>query len=143
MHTKRRLGERGQGLVELALIFPVFVVLVMGVMDFAWCLRSYVQVTNAGREGARYGVTGASVTDIKNWIEDTSSGLVDCDPATECEAKFYKSDGTQCYQAPATPTCVTGDMIEITVRYTYKWITPLGQTLPTVSLSSFTRMRLE
>src|SRR6185295_12941172 len=50
--AKRR--ERGQGLVEFALILPIFLTLILATVDFGWALRAYVVEANATREGARY-----------------------------------------------------------------------------------------
>lgn len=50
-------GEQGGVAVEFAIIGTVFLLVVGGVLDFghAWYMRQVV--TNASREGARYGVT--------------------------------------------------------------------------------------
>jgi Flp pilus assembly protein TadG len=53
--TKRGLrGERGAVAVELAIILPVLLVLVFGIIDFghAWYMRHLM--SDASREGARY-----------------------------------------------------------------------------------------
>lgn len=47
---------RGQSLVEFALLLPVFLLLVMGVIDFARAYGVLQVVTNAAREGARLGI---------------------------------------------------------------------------------------
>ena len=54
--VKRRRGERGQAIVEFALLMPVLVVLVMGVLDMARAYSVIQVVTNAAREGARVGI---------------------------------------------------------------------------------------
>ena len=54
-NSKRRLdGEQGAVAVEFALILPVLLVLVFGIVDFghAWYMRHVLQ--NSCREGARY-----------------------------------------------------------------------------------------
>ena len=51
---RRSSASRGQSLVELALILPVFLLLVMGVIDFGRVFNSYEAIANAAREGARY-----------------------------------------------------------------------------------------
>ncbi len=53
MFTKRK--RRGQGLVEFALALPVFLLLVLGVIEFGRLLAVVSSVTTAAREGARYG----------------------------------------------------------------------------------------
>lgn len=50
-----RPGSRhGQSVVEFALILPVFVFLLLVAIDFGRLFFSYVQVTNAAREGAAF-----------------------------------------------------------------------------------------
>jgi Flp pilus assembly protein TadG len=45
--------ERGTSLVETALVFPVILILFMGMVEVGFLLFSHVQVANAAREGAR------------------------------------------------------------------------------------------
>ena len=49
-----RRSEVGQGMIELALILPFILVLVLGVIDLGMGFRTYVTLTNAAREGARW-----------------------------------------------------------------------------------------
>jgi Flp pilus assembly protein TadG len=50
----RRLRHaRGSELVEFALILPLLLVLVAGIVDFALMFQAFEVVTNAAREGAR------------------------------------------------------------------------------------------
>ncbi len=51
--TKRR--RKGQGLVEFALVMPILLLLLMGVIDFGWMIFNYTQLYNGLREGLRYG----------------------------------------------------------------------------------------
>src|SRR5437773_2711004 len=52
--ARRARKESGQGLVEFALVLPLFLFLVLATVDFGWALRAYIVETNAAREGARY-----------------------------------------------------------------------------------------
>lgn len=57
-HIRRFLGRtKGAVAVEFAIIGTVFLLIVAGVLDFghAWYMRQVI--TNASREGARYGIT--------------------------------------------------------------------------------------
>jgi hypothetical protein len=48
-------GKRqGQGLVEIAFALPVLLILLIGVVEMGFALRSYLVVVNAAREGARF-----------------------------------------------------------------------------------------
>jgi Flp pilus assembly protein TadG len=63
----RRLGEsRGAELVEFALILPLLLILIAGIVDFALMFQAYEVVTNAAREGARVRVLpGYSTADAQ------------------------------------------------------------------------------
>ena len=54
-HGKPHSGERGQSLVELAISFPVMLLLLLGTVDFGMGLYSYLIVRDAAQEGALYG----------------------------------------------------------------------------------------
>ena len=51
--TKRR--ERGQSLVETAVVLPILLLLVVAIVDFGRAFDAYIILTNAAREGARFG----------------------------------------------------------------------------------------
>jgi Flp pilus assembly protein TadG len=54
--TARCRNERGQSLVEAALGFPLLMLLFFGIIEFSLVVFTYNTLSNAAREGARYGV---------------------------------------------------------------------------------------
>ena len=48
--------EKGQAMVEFALVLPVLLVLLCGIIDFGWLYYNQITLNNAAREGARYAV---------------------------------------------------------------------------------------
>ncbi len=48
--------DRGQDLVEYALVLPLLLLLLLGIMEFSIVIWSYNTIANAAREGARYGI---------------------------------------------------------------------------------------
>lgn len=46
--------ERGQALVEMAIITPVLIFLLVGVFEVGWALRNYMILANTSREAARF-----------------------------------------------------------------------------------------
>ena len=54
--------ERGDGLVEFALIVPVLMVFLLAVFDFGRAAYAYSVVANAAREGARFGAVAPDNT---------------------------------------------------------------------------------
>ena len=54
--SHQRRSSRGQGLVEFAMIAPLFFLLLLGIVEFGRAIY-YVQIlNNAAREGARYAI---------------------------------------------------------------------------------------
>ena len=83
LHRRARTpgrGQRGAVAVEAALITPVLVTLVFGIIEFSFVMRDYVSVTSATRSGARIASTGAG------------AGVQVCDAG---------ESGTQCSNAAA------------------------------------------
>jgi hypothetical protein len=54
--TRRSGRSAGQALVEFALILPIIVMLTAGLIDGARAILAYNTVSNAAREGARFGI---------------------------------------------------------------------------------------
>lgn len=51
-------NERGASTVEFALIVPLLIMLIFGVVEFAVAFGDYLAVTHAAREGARLAAVG-------------------------------------------------------------------------------------
>lgn len=83
--------ERGSQLVEGALVLPLLLLVVLGILDFGMLFWRFESVTNAAREGARVAVLGGyDQTDIENrvkqYLEDAgldenAANIVVVDPA--------------------------------------------------------------
>jgi Flp pilus assembly protein TadG len=69
--TKRLRSERGAELIEFALIFPLLLLVLLGIIDFGFLFQRYEVLTNATREGARMAVLpNYSDDDIRRRICD-------------------------------------------------------------------------
>jgi len=62
--------ERGQSIVEFALLAPVLILLFMGMFDFGWILHQQIQMDNAVRMGARRGAVGETTQNIVQQMID-------------------------------------------------------------------------
>ena len=51
-----RRSERGASLVEFALVFPLLITLLFGIMEAGWLFAQLTETRNAAREGARLAV---------------------------------------------------------------------------------------
>lgn len=54
---------KGQSLVEFALVLPFLLLILLGAVDLSRAFQTYVVVTNAAREGARWAGTHPTDTD--------------------------------------------------------------------------------
>ncbi len=77
------LRQHGQDIAEMALILPVFLLLLLGIIEFGIILFTYNTVASTAREGARYGViAGRTIEQIRHYATDHALGLNDEDVCT-------------------------------------------------------------
>ena len=82
----RWAGDTGAELIELALVLPILLLIMSGIMDFGFLFQRWEVVTNAAREGARLGSLPLySVDDVKQRVEQylQAGGLVEAHPAPQ------------------------------------------------------------
>ena len=58
----QRRRERGQSLVETAVVLPILLLLLAATVDFGRAFDAYIVLTNAAREGARFGAVNPELT---------------------------------------------------------------------------------
>ena len=102
-----RYRERGDGLVEFALILPVLMLVLMGIVDLGRAVYAYNVVANSAREGVRYGI--ASPNDTAGMINVARSSAVGLDPA----------------RITVTINHPSSDTIRVAVSYDFRLVTPL------------------
>jgi hypothetical protein len=109
----RRERERGQSLVEFALCLMILILIFLGVFDLGRAFHSYVGITNAAREGARYGSMHPEDTSgikLRAVNEGQNSGIV------------LNLDDV----VPDAGSGLSGDPIAVTVTYEFRFITLLA-----------------
>lgn len=52
--SKKLINEKGQAMVEFALVLPILLLFIAGVIDFGWIFHNQLAANNASREAARY-----------------------------------------------------------------------------------------
>lgn len=68
--------QRGQALVEFALLIPLFIFLVFVFIDIARITASYLELSNSVREGTRYAMVHVFDTDqIRDVVHDYAPSL--------------------------------------------------------------------
>lgn len=76
MLIKRILkNNKGQSLVELAILLPVLLLILMGIFEFGRVMNNYLIITQLAREGARAASVGKEDTEIIQVINSFSNTL--------------------------------------------------------------------
>jgi hypothetical protein len=71
-----RQKEHGASLVEFALLAPLLILLLFGIIEFGWLFGQYNDVKHGAREGARLAaVDGGDSAQISNYVCTTMDGL--------------------------------------------------------------------
>lgn len=92
-------SEDGQALVEFAIVVPLLLFLLLGIVDFARAWNVYEVLTDAGREGARTAVVDEPSTteqDVRDVIVQAGQRAgIAIDPADIQITGFRAGRGTQ------------------------------------------------
>jgi len=100
-------------LIELALILPVLMLILMGIVDFGRAFNAYIIITNAAREGARYGAMHpADEGGIRDRVINEAAGSGISIEADDVEVEFPNG------------TSEPGNPIRVTVTCDFSLITP-------------------
>lgn len=107
-------GERcqGQGLVEFALVLPVFLLLILGTMNFGYVFAAYTNLVHAAREGVRYGMVRPEDT---SGVCDRVEGQVFLTTfeASEVTVSYPDMGGTPAFTCDAPGTGLDPDDIDV------------------------------
>ncbi len=132
---RRTRRQRAQGIIEFAVIFPIFMMLIFAVIDGGLVMGRYGEVNHAAAEGARY---GAVQSDNAANVAALIVGRV----AAQAPGGSYSqvSCGSAFDAAATNVVCVTwqkpdpagtidagdaGSALVVMVKYHYTLITPL------------------
>lgn len=69
---KFRKNEKGQAIVEFALVFPILMLLILGIIEFGWLFNGKLILTSAAREGARVVAVTKSEAKADAAVRETS-----------------------------------------------------------------------
>jgi Flp pilus assembly protein TadG len=128
----RSPGARGQSLVEFALVLPILLILLLGILDFGRAVAAYNGVSNAARTGVRVAIVNQDETAIEDAV------------AAETIA-FGDADVTFNDNAEGDPDCPEiGCVVAVTVSTEYIPATPIfSQLVGSITVSSESRMPIE
>ena len=140
---ERARSEDGVALVEFALILPVLVLLLFGMLDFGKTFNYWIDETHLANEGARWAVVN------KN---PASSGSLQQYIRSQATTPELRNGGTAsvanpvrvCIEFP-NGTANVGDPVRVTVSATYRWLAVIAQrmSITQTTITGAATMRLE
>ena len=141
---RRFRADSGAELVEFALVFPLLLLVVLGIVDFGFLFQEYEVVTNAAREGARIAILpeyqSNAVLNVRTRVNQylDAAGL---DPAL---ATVSVPPPTL---VPIGTSCVTTYAITVTYPHAFSFVTGIvgyfGGTFGSSTLTATSTMRAE
>ena len=144
MDLKKR-GQRGASLIEFAIILPVLLILLLGIIEFSLLLYNKAMITNASREGARLGIVyeidpltgdraGSDIaacgdvgTQVQQYAQNHLITFADPNPGPIITSCIYAIDGDPTVPCPANCSGFAsndqpGDFLRVEVNYTYDFL---------------------
>lgn len=80
--TARR-GQQGAAMVEMAITLPLFLMLVLGTIEFSLAYHQWVRINEAARAGVRYAITNTPPVDLQGELACPGGSVdVTCDAAS-------------------------------------------------------------
>ncbi|QCJ41718.1 pilus assembly protein [Bacillus sp. S3] len=110
-----RKDERGQSLVETALILPIFLLILVGILDFGRLTYSYAHLHMAAQETVRLAGLGEK----------------DADLTAFAQKYVHLGNKTDLVVLPSPKDSLrhSGDYVKVTLRYPFQFFTPFVSKL--------------
>ena len=109
--------ENGQAVVELALVLPILLLLLCGIIDFGRILYASIHLNMVSQEAVRMGGLGKSDFEITQYINET----VDLSDKDTIEVIITPNDSER----------KSGDYVKVKIIYGVKYLTPIiGAFIP-------------
>ena len=109
----RTRRERGAAAVEMAIVMPLLVAMIIGIIDFSRIFNAELQLSQAAREGARMAALGLPTTDVQTRAQAAA-------PNPAWGAALSTANITVSPTCGATPSAT--DTAAVIVNYTFNGI---------------------
>jgi Flp pilus assembly protein TadG len=138
MGEGRVRNQKGGAAIEAALLFPLTILLIFGMIEFGLLFYNKQIITNASREGARAGI----VQRTPRMDSAEIASVVDA----YCQDRlvtFGSASGPSTSATNAGPACVFGTDLTVRVTYDYDFLVLTNFGFGPVQLEAETVMRCE
>jgi hypothetical protein len=133
-----RKCQTAQSLVEFALTLPLLLLILLGAVDLGRIYHTYVTITNAAREGARYGTTHPTDTSgiQTSALQEAAGSGIALAPSNIVTACFRYDDNS----SVGCSSAYNGDRLRVTITTDFEFLTLYLFRIPKVSVSNFAVM---
>jgi Flp pilus assembly protein TadG len=137
-----RSSESGAALVEFALVLPLLLILLFGMLDFGKAFNYWIDETHLANEGARWAVVN----------RNPGSGSLQQYIQQQADTPELRNGGTSSVATPVqvcisfpNGTAEVGDPVHVTASVTYNWLPFLGSRvgIAQTTITGSSTMRLE
>jgi len=146
-------SQNGAAMVEFAIVLPLLLLILFGIIEFSLVMYNKAMITNASREGARRGVVYRVDPTTFNYAPLTD-GQIQTEVTNYLSNHLITLKGTSTHTTTITRAVeVSGNTLNVQVSYPYQFLVvpPIASiigggstSLPgTLTLSSATKMRME
>jgi len=117
--NKPTARERGVAVVEFALVLPLLVLLLFGIVEFSLILYDKAIITNASREGARTGILYRYPTPTQAELQASVKDVID----QYCQNRLISLGAASSVQTTVIPGGSNpGDPLAVRVDYNYRFL---------------------
>lgn len=132
-------SERGAELVEMALVLPVLLMVLVGIVEFGFMFQRFLVLSNAANEGARVAILpsyGAGDAEARAIAYAEQSGLPTGSVTAVMTPNIAMTEGGR---------CARGRRVTVTHAYQLTYINPIaamfGPSLANINLRGTSTMR--
>jgi len=142
---RHRSERRGQTLVEFALILPVFVLILVGIVDLGRAVYAYHTINNAAREGARQAIVDQTTAHIQERAAQQAAGLGIAESDIYVDFRLSSTpDAENSCDANIGEYTSVGCLAVVRVPYDYFAATPIiSQLVGAIDMAGESRFRIE
>jgi Flp pilus assembly protein TadG len=125
--TCRLKSERGAELIEFALIFPLLLLVLLGIIDFGFLFQRYEVLTNATREGARLAtLPNYAEADVQDRVCDyLTAGGVPTTAGCVGASNPVVNLADETIAVPGSPTPINVKRVTVAYNHNFMFIGPI------------------
>src|SRR5690606_8992204 len=138
LFRRRSRDQGGAAAVEFALILPIFLMLLFGIIDFGYMINRGGIINNAARDAVREASLNASESEVRAVAEAGVVQVGDVNVNVTCRTP----EGALCGNFDADSD--SGGVAIVSIEYQHQMLTPVGIFMPGgFDLTRTAEMRIE